>query len=148
MPSLEIICLEQETPSQFSDLPFALRSENTLIPHRGLFWEDFKLHRGCIYHLGNPDMRFTDDYGFFAGQLMDWNTENLSLKFLPEFVPPLQTLLQTLIAASPVGKLIFTTDYQFGGSTMRYKRPLPLEKFWEKHDTEKLWLNALYPLVL
>ena len=100
--------------------------------------------RGCIYHLGNPEMREKESGGFFAGQLLDWHVEADILKFEPEFASAVQTLLEKLLAASPLQKVIFSSDYQFGGKARRYKRPLTLTNFWEKHDAKKLRLNALY----
>ncbi|MBW3637161.1 MAG: hypothetical protein KY445_11970 [Armatimonadetes bacterium] len=147
MPTIEIICLEQETPLEFFNLPFALEAENKLIPHRGLFYEEFKLRRGCIYHLENPEMRDDNGGGFFADKLLNWKNSHEFLQFKPEFVPAVQNLLESLLATSPIKKLIFYSDYQFGGRARRYKRPLTLEKFWEKHNAESLRLNALYWLI-
>ncbi len=143
MPTIEIVCLGQEEPLEIPELSFALRSENKVISHRGLFYEEFKELIGCIYHLGNPDMRDEDDW-FFADQLVDWRTEDGRLKFLPKFIPEVRQLLTDLLEASPIRALIFSSDYQFGPDARRYPRPLKHEMFWRKHDSEKLWLNARY----
>jgi hypothetical protein len=68
--------------------------------------------------------------------------------FLPAYAPSVRAIMAELLKASPVGKIIFTSDYQFGPRVRRYKRPLTLERFWELYDARKLHMNALYPLHL
>jgi hypothetical protein len=144
MPTIEIICLEQESSHNFGDLSFALFSEDEVITHRGLFYDELKLLKGCIYHLGNPGMRDLDLDGCWAGQLLTWLGEGF-LQFKPEFVGEVQMVVETLLEDSPINQLIFLSDYQFGPPTIRrYQRPLTLQTFWQKHDAEKLWMNARY----
>ena len=146
MPTIEIVCLDQQAPLELPKFSFALDSESKPISHRGLFYEEFKNLNGFIYHLGNPDHR-DGRGGFFADQLVNWIAGDCEgrLKFLPQFLPEIQSLFADLLEASPVHTLIFSSDYQFGPSKIRrYKRPLTYEKFWQKHDAEELWLNARY----
>ena len=163
MPSVEIVCIAQTEISPFSDLPFRLLADDRLVSHRAprpLFQPEFDLLHGCLYHLCNPDRGYNaydllslsqpkkahfrywlDDEGItYKGTLATQFT------FLPEFRPSIQAILAELLKASPVGKLLFTSDYQFGPPVRRYKRPLTLEQFWERHDTRKLRMNALYRL--
>ncbi|HEX9997960.1 MAG TPA: hypothetical protein VGB45_12525 [Abditibacterium sp.] len=146
MPTIEIICLEQKAPSDFPNLSFALWAENEIISHRGLFSDDLKELKGCIYHMGNPEMRDPNYGGLWAGQLLNWMFDDNYLQFQPEFADEVQMVLEKLINDSPCKKLLFLSDYQFGGRVRRYKRPLTLEKFREKHNLGKLRLNALYQL--
>ncbi len=148
MPTIEIVCLGQQEPFELPELPFALRSEREVISHRGLFYEEFKQVSGCIYHLGNPDRRDKDDW-FFASQLVNWQTEEDGrLEFLSKFAVEVRQLTTNLLKASPVQKIIFSSDYQFGPEkTRKYERPLRLETFWRKHDAEKIWLNARYFII-
>lgn len=67
------------------------------------------------------------------------------LRFLPEYAPSIHALLETLLEASPVGQVLFTSDYQFG-PRRRYQRPMKLEMFWALHDADRLHMNVLYPL--
>jgi hypothetical protein len=41
MPTIEIVCVAQTEPLDFSNLPFAIIAENKLSSHRGLFQSDF-----------------------------------------------------------------------------------------------------------
>jgi hypothetical protein len=59
VPSIEIICIDQVDPIDFNDLPFAVESGAEIKSHRiprPLFARDFAGLKGCIYHLGNPDL--------------------------------------------------------------------------------------------
>ena len=143
MPSLEIVCIGQTEPIVFQDMPFRIDAENELKSQRTplpLFQSDFDALRGCIYHLIKQSKGACT-----AVELLDaWWEE---LRFKPEYIPQVHHILRELLAASPEGKVLFTTDYQFGPKRRRYKRPLSLGKFWALHTEGKLWANALYPLV-
>jgi len=56
MPSIEIISVQQKSPSDFGEMPFAVSVEKELVSHRSpsLFQNDFNQMRGYIYHLGKP----------------------------------------------------------------------------------------------
>ena len=146
MPTIEIVCLEQKEPLDFSDFSFsfALRAESEPISHRGLFAKELKRSNGCIYHFGNPEMRSGDSW-FYASHLLDWNLgHNDHLKFLPEFIPELRQLFIDLLSASPVQRLSFSSDYQFGPQIRRHSKSLRYEEFWRRHAAGELWLNARY----
>jgi hypothetical protein len=149
LPSVEIICVGQDKPSDFSELPLAVASENRLKSHRSpapLFQVDFDRLQGCIYHLGSPRLRNPDASGVYtAGDLLTewWHI----IHFKPEFVSYIRRILEDLLADSPEGRLLFTSDYQFGPSVYRYKRPIRLETFWKRHDTRRLRTNSLVQIV-
>ncbi len=132
-----------------SGLPFAVHAENRLKSHRWpspLFEEDFHRLRGCMYHLGSPELKDpTYPYRYTASALLEEWWE--ALRFKPEFRGHVRRLLEDLLGSSPEGKLVFTSDYQFGPSPRRYRRPRTLDEFWELHDTGRLRANALYVLV-
>ena len=90
MPTIEIVCVAQTEPLDFSNLPFAIIAENKLSSHRGLFQSDFNKLQWCIYHLGNPDMRQENDYGFWAfaliSEAISEQEEEDCLKFNDEFI--------------------------------------------------------------
>ncbi len=142
MPSVEIVCIGQPEPIVFENMPFRIDAENRLVSQRTpspLFQTDFDLLTGCIYHLIKQSRGACT-----AVELLDaWWEE---LRFKPEYVPNIQQILSELLTASPEGKVLFTSDYQFGPNTKRYKRPLTLGNFWALHAEGKLRANALYPL--
>jgi hypothetical protein len=150
MPSIEIICIGQAQPSDFSRLPFAVEAETQLRSHRGsssLFQQDFDRVQGCIYHLGNPYLKDPDAPGaYFASQLLvEWWER---LEFQAEYIPSVNQLLEALLTASPGGRVLFTSDYQFGPRPRRrFVRWRTLDEFWTLHDTKRLHMNALYSLM-
>jgi hypothetical protein len=75
---------------------------------------------------------------------MDWWRV---LHFKPEFVPSVQQILQTLLAVSPEGRVLFTSDYQFGPEVYRYQRPVRLEGFWKRHNAGRLRANSLTQII-
>jgi hypothetical protein len=153
MPSIELICVDQQVPLKFPAYPFALLAEPKLVSHRrpSLFQPDFDRLRGCIYHLGNPGY---DEPGlggpYFAYELLsEACTDNMPpsfLEFAPEFLPAIRDLLGLLFAASPARLVIFTTDWQGGPRSPRRYRQISEHTFWQRHAHRKLHLNALYPI--
>lgn len=148
MPSLEIICVGQEEPLDFSAMPFAVVAERRLISHRSrpLFQKDFDQLTGCIYHLGNPRLKDPNASGaYFASDLLA-DFEDVMV-FKPEYAPFVQQLTAKLLMASPAGRLIFTSDYQFGPHPeARFQEWQTPAEFWQLHDTQQLRMNALYQL--
>jgi hypothetical protein len=154
MPSIEIVCVGQEQPLKLRRLSFAVESEAGLKSHRGedaLFSADFAQTEGCMYHLGNPILRDPVEppyYFYFAWELLSPTSQHSKIvEFAPRFVPGLRHLLRTLLKASPVGRLLFTTDWQFGPKRIYRSPDLTLDKLWRLHDQRKLRMNALYPVV-
>ena len=73
MPSIEIVCVDQIEVSDFSHLPFAIKAMTTLKSDRSprpLFQPDFDALKGCIYHLGNPELKTRERALFFAADLL------------------------------------------------------------------------------
>lgn len=154
MPSIEIICIGQLHPGDFNHLPFAVESGMELKSHRMpglLFRDDFARLKGCIYHLGNPDLK-TRRTGrmFFAYELLSDRARAARrpafLEFRPEFIPAIHDLLESLIESSPVHQVLFTSDWQFG-PRRPYRSPgVTLDEFWSLHNAGKLRLNGAYPI--
>jgi hypothetical protein len=148
MPSLEIICIDQPEPSDFSHLPFRVKAEKELVSHRSpkpLFQADFDRLAGCIYHL-------LDD-GPTAYDLLvrDWyddegNSNGLddNVEFMDEYASPVKEMLEQLLQASPVGQVLFTTDYQFGPKGIEKHGPMSLMEFWDLHEVGKVQMNSSY----
>jgi hypothetical protein len=156
VPSIEIVCIGQFEISQFDNLPFLVEAENRLVSHRKphpLFQKKLDALQGCIYHLLNP----TESWDAYL--LLDTSIELMkrapepdedsliqALRFRPEYAPAVHAFLKTLLEASPVGQVMFTSDYQFGPEGRLYTNPFTLNEFWSLHDADRLHLNALYPL--
>lgn len=144
MPSIEVVCISQASPISLGNLPFDIEAEVELISHRecSIFQLDFDHLTGRIYHLGISYSNGT----FFASQLLIQWYDGL-VKFRAEYIPTVRQMFTSLINASPEGKILFTSDYQFGGEPKRYKRPICISKFWELHEADKIRPNALYRLI-
>ena len=149
LPSVEIICIGQTTPINFSELPLAIEVENCLKSHRSpnpLFQSDFDQLNGCIYHLRNPRLRDPYAKGFYTAYELLTECWKI-VHFKPLFVPFIHHILQELLAASPDGRLLFTSDYQFGTRVHRYIRPVGLQTFWKRHDARRLRINSIVQIV-
>ncbi|PSB15148.1 hypothetical protein C7B65_25145 [Phormidesmis priestleyi ULC007] len=146
MPSLEIICIQQLEPTDFSHLPFRVEAETVLTSHRSpqpLFQGDFDKLQGCIYHL-------LDEKSVTAYNLLkrDWYREgddsDDNVEFKDEYLPLVKSLLKQLLAASPVGQILFTTDYQFGSDGAERYGSISFSEFWQMHNAGKVKMNASY----
>jgi len=148
MPSIEIICVQQKSPTDFGEMPFAVQAERKLASHRipSLFQKDFEQMRGCIYHLGNPKLRREPDGWFFAYELLSEQKHNRFLEFKSEFVPFIKFIFHELLKVSPAKQIVFTSDWQFGPKRPERFEPMTSEVFWKLHDSLKLRLNSLYYL--
>src|SRR5260221_30853 len=139
MPTIEIVCIGQATPLDCSDLSFAVEAENIVQSHRRLFIKVLDQLIGCMYHLGNPDLK-RDRVGryFFAYDLLSRRCQNESpasfLEFDPLYIRSIQDMFLKLLEASPAKKLVFLTDWQFGPTTVKMGGEVPLGTFWTKHD--------------
>jgi len=153
VPSIEIICVGQLAPGDFGHLPFAVRSGTELKSHRSpkpLFQEDFAGLKGCIYHLGDPALKTRNTGGFVAFDLLSDRSRYADppaiLEFRAKRVPPMHELLESLMEASPVRRLLFTSDWQFGPELPYRSPPVTLAEFWSRHDSCSLRLNGAYPI--
>jgi len=153
MPSIEIVCVGQIEVSDFSHLPFAVKAGTTLKSDRSprpLFQQDFDALKGCIYHLGNPDLKIRKKRIYFAAHLLSDRSVHASrsmfLEFRPEFVPAVSELLGSLVKSSPVNQVLLTSDYQFGPKRLHRSSPVTLSEFWLLHDSCELRLNGAYPI--
>lgn len=150
MPTIEIVCIGQINPISFSDAPFAVEAENKLVSHRALFQSDFDKLQGCIYHLGNSDLRKREGYAFFAYELINKSLsdgdEKDCLKFNDEYIPHVKNLLNRLLVAASIGQVIFSSDWQFSSEETRKFGMSSEKEFWKMHDANQLRFNALYEI--
>jgi hypothetical protein len=153
VPSIEIVSIGQLEPSDFGHLPFTVKSSRELKSDRRpspLFQEEFDSLRGCIYHLGNPELKTRKTGAFFAAYLLSHRSVHASqskfLEFRPEFIPSVRELLKSLLESSPVNRLLFTSDYQFGPKRPYRSPAVTLDEFWSLHHSRALRLNGAYPI--
>ena len=153
MPSIEIVCIGQAHPVELGALSFAVVSGSQLVSHRSphpRFQSDFDRLKGCIYHLGNPYLRTEPEHGpFFAYELLSESSRHGKpsfLEFAADHRADVRTVLSVLLAASPAGQLLFTSDWQFGPAGSRHLAAVTLEEFWQLHEARALLLNAAYPI--
>ena len=149
MPSLEIICIDQQEPTDFPNLPFRVKAEKELVSHRRpdpLFQVDFDGMRGCIYHVldgSSPtcyDLLVRDWYDKQGNS----NGADENVEFREEFAEGMKQVLEKLLACSPVRQILFTTDYQFGPKEVQRYGPLSFAEFKELYKSGKVRINAAY----
>ncbi|MBW4638338.1 MAG: hypothetical protein KME05_08890 [Gloeocapsa sp. UFS-A4-WI-NPMV-4B04] len=149
MPSLEIICINQQEPSDFSQLPFIVEVEKELGSHRipaPRFQLDFDKLSGCIYHLldGNSPTCYDLLVWDWRDSEGNCNGRDESVVFKDEYAAALKGVLEKLLSSSPVGQILFTTDYQFGPEVTQRFEPMPFVEFQELYNAGKVRMNASY----
>ncbi len=148
MPSIEIICVGQKTPTDCSFLPFPVEISSELTSHRipSRFQADFDRMDGYIYH-------FLDGDGPTAYNLLkkDWydaegndKDSDDNLEFRDEYVKPIEDLFLKLQESSEKGELLVTSDYQFGPESTSKVGPITLSEFWSLHRLGQIILNSSY----
>ena len=165
MPTIEIVSIDSTGLNlRQDDFDIATIEENRVVSHRGLFYKFLKTQNGVIVHIGNPECK-SSDYGFFGGGLIDWDFEPAEI-FIPEFDPTdnhgagqqfrfkfldqykagIKKLLEIALDSSPIKKVYFLTDYQFGPENGKTEIIYTIDDFWKRHDCEGLNLNTMYEL--
>jgi len=154
MPSIEIVCIDQHTPTDFSDMSFAVQVSTELKSHRcpSLFQRDFDQLKGVLYHLGNSACKNSEYRGFFfAYELLSkesrGRTRGRFFEIDPKFRSDFHSIVKTLLAASPVKSIFLTTDWQFGPKKKTKGGEIMVDDFWKMHDAHQLKLNASYTVI-
>jgi len=154
MPSIEIACIDLDSPVPPPPTSFAIEFERGLRSHRSpapRFQADFDALAGCLYHVGNPAFAGRGDGPFFAYEVLSEASRHCDPRSFLEFdavhLPSARSLLAWLVDQSPSGRLLFTSDWQFGPDGTVRAPPLDLAAFWALHDSRELSLNAAYPIV-
>ena len=167
MPTIEIVSVKSKSLKlNQSDFEIAIRIENILRSHRGLFYDFLIKQTGTIIHIGNPEMK-NKDSGFFAGKLLDHSVEkneinfpsdedNLTsnrganqcfiFKFKDIFKNEIDTILKSAIDNSEINKVYFLSDFQFGPENQKQEIIYSISEFWQRHDSQGLEYNKLYEL--
>lgn len=149
MPSIEIICLAQKHPIDCSKFSFRIETGSELVSHRlhsSHFQRDFDSMEGCIYHL-------LGSKGPTAFELLkkDWyddngdsNEQDDNIEFIATHNSCFINLVKTLIDKSPVKKIVFTSDYQFGPEIFKRFDEMSMDDFIEEYKNKRLRMNSLY----
>jgi hypothetical protein len=153
MPSIEIACIGIREPLSPPAVSFAVVFERGLVSHRSpspRFQADFDRTSGSLYHLGDPAFSATNG-GFFNGyELLSEACRAAEptsfLEFDTRHLAGVRELLGWLLDQSPPGRLLFTTDWQFGPADTIRASPMTLAEFWKLHESRDLMLNAAYPI--
>jgi len=169
MPTIEIASLQSTGLELNQDkYKLALIEECILESHRGLFYDFLLKQKGIIIHIGNPDLKNEIDNGFFAGELINWEFEdpdftikqkglevnednhwanqNFVFQFKIDFKNEIEELMKIAFETSPIRKIYFLTDYQFGPEKSEFRILNDLNDFWRKHDQHGLNWNTLYEI--
>jgi hypothetical protein len=142
MPTVEIVslgCIRIPKIPRYQT--FGWRAEKVLKSHRNLFQSLFDEQKGVIFHLGNKDMEKSPEGCWFAGKVMDW-TEGKTVFFPRKTFTEFKDLLTRLIESSPEKRIIFATDYQFGGKRSIWGE-LRVSTFLKLHKARKIKYNTL-----
>ena len=153
MPSIEIACVGLESPLEPPATTFAVVYEAGLKSHRyphPRFQLDFDRMTGSLYHLGSPQFTGSTTGSFLAYDVLSEASRHAEppsfLEFAPDHLQSARDLLAWLLEASPEGRLVFTSDWQFGPEGSRRCDAVALAQFWQLHDSRNLLLNAAYPI--
>ena len=149
MPSIELICIDQGDPIDCSSYSFSVEASRELISdrvHSSTFQKDFRGLKGCIY-------RVHEGTGRTAYELLkrDWYDENGddngiddNVEFTTEHESNFIDLVKSLIQASPIGEIIFTSDYQFGPDEFKRFGTVSISEFLTLYREKEVRMNSLY----
>lgn len=168
MPTIEIISIDSTGLNlRQDDFDIAFIEENKIVSHRGLFYKFLKKQNGVIVHIGSPECKDRKN-GFYGGGIIDWDFEPGEI-FIPEFDPTdpidfrgagqqfrfkfhdqykadIEKLLEIALDGSPIKKVYFLTDYQFGPEKGKTEIIYTINDLWTKHYSEGLNFNTMYEL--
>jgi len=154
MPSIEIACIGLDAPVDVSAAVIAIRAETPMrsdrVPSR--FQDDFDALEGSLYHLGNPGLRSPKPGArFYAYELLSDASRApfppQFLEFAGEYLEEVRRVLSELLAASPSGRILFTSDWEYGPEWAYRFGPVTIEEFWRLHQSHMVYLNAAYTIV-
>lgn len=152
MPSIEIAVIGLADSLAPPPTSFSVAYETGLKSHRvpSRFQADFDRVSGSLYHLGNPGLPRVGG-AFFASDLLSLESREADartfLEFAQSHIAGVHTLMDWLLRSSPDGNLLFTSDWQFGPEGTQRFDAITLTAFWKLHDSRRLMLNALYPVI-
>lgn len=168
MPTIEIVSLKSAGLDLNQDyFNSAIIEDHILESHRGLFYDFLLKHKGTIIHIGNPGLSVKED-GFYAGEIINWEFENSNsnekqkelktdeenhwanqdflFQLKDEYKNEIEKLMEVAIEKSPIHKIYFLTDYQFGPEKAEFEVLSDVKDFWKKHNQYGLNWNTLYEI--
>lgn len=168
MPTIEIVSINSSKlnldPATFK---VTILQESTLVSHRSLFYDFLIKQSGVIVHIGNPELQYATDESFFAAQIIDWEFEDGEMvipqpesmhssdlrsiqqsrfQFLKEYKEDIYRILKIALKKSPLNRIYFLTDYQFGPENANQEIIYSIGNFWHIHDSRGLVFNTLYEM--
>jgi hypothetical protein len=169
VPTIEIVSVDSKSLNlDQKDFGIAIIEENKLESHRSLFNDFLNEHNGVIIHMGNPEFIEDKDGCFFANMIIDWEFEDtviqipevdtnepiintganqlFKFKILDKHQLDIDSILKIAINKSPIKKVYFLSDYQFGPDKPKTEIIYTIKDFWERHDNQGLAYNTLYEL--
>ncbi len=165
MPTIEIASIKSARLGlNQGDFDVAVIEESKLKSHRGLFYEHLIKQKGIIIHIGNPEKKDNKNGFFYADAIVDWsfdgdNIDHTNLtsdnpedyaqtkfKFLESFRADIDKLLKIALESSPIKKIYFLTDYQFGPKNGKIEIGFNINDFWKQHDNGGIDFNTLYEI--
>ena len=169
MPTIEIVSIDASgLHLNQNDFEVAIREEFILKSHRGLFYDFLLKFKGTIIHIGNPEFKSEKDEFFFGGLLINWDfepgqiyipeteSENLlndiganqqyKFQFHLKYKKDIDRILNIALNYSPIKRVFFLTDYQFGPANETKEIIYSITDFWKQHDSSGICLNRLYEI--
>jgi hypothetical protein len=149
-PLVEIACLGLAEPAPIRACGLVVQAEaglrsQSLAPR---IQDDLDRLHGCLYRLGQP----LDGSGAVSAyELLSPASREAfppsALEFAPAHRAAVERVLEEILAASPEGRMLFTSDWQYGPEWAHRFGPLTLPEFWSLHATRHLYLNTAYEIV-
>jgi hypothetical protein len=168
MPTIEIASLNSSKLNlDPATLKVTIIQEGKLVSHRGLFYDFLIKQSGVIVHIGNPGLQYATYDGFSAGQIIDWTFEDGEMvipqpesmhssdlgsiqqsrfQFLKEYMEDINRILKIALKKSPLNRIYFLTDYQFGPENASQEVIYSVDNFWHLHDSRGLVFNTFYEM--
>ena len=72
--------------------------------------------------------------------------QQFRFKFLEQYKNDIDKLIKIALDNSPIKKVCFLTDYQFGPKKENTEIIYTINDFWRQHDNEGLNLNTMYEM--
>lgn len=149
-PLLEIACLGLTEPAPIRASGLVVQAEKglrsqSLAPR---FQGELDGLQGCLYRLGQPleGSGVASAYELLSAASREAFPPS-ALEFAPAHRAAVERLLEEIQSASPEGRVLFTSDWQYGPEWAHRFGPLTLREFWSLHATRHLYLNTAYEIV-
>jgi hypothetical protein len=149
-PLVEIACVGLALPVAIRASGIVVQAEAGLKSQSSAprFQNELDGLSGCLYRLGQP---LEGSGAVSAYELLSPASREAfppsALEFAPAHRAAVERLLEEIQGASPEGRVLFTSDWQYGPEWAHRFGPLTLPEFWSLHATRHLYLNTAYEIV-